>query len=124
VKKSRGQLLSVDFLVAVSLIAVCIGVLLQLSEFAHSRAETAAFLADNEAESIAALLHDGQSARIPAGAVYCARRVLLSGEVQSVHGNCDLFSCGRAVFSARRLESCVNAVGGVEACVLEVRTCC
>lgn len=117
--------MSVDFLVAVSLITVCIGLLLQFNEFAHARADAAAFLASNEAEAIAALLHDGNQARLPAAAVYCARRVLLGGEIQGVQGarDCDSFSCGRAVFSARRIESCVNSLGEAEACVLEVRTC-
>ncbi len=130
---SRGQLLSVDFLVAVSITAVCIGALLQLNEFSHSRADAEAFLADNKAEAIASFLHGGGSAAVPAGNVYCGRRVLLGGEVQGVAGagGCDSFSCGRAVFTARRIESCFPSPSATPpaptpppvACVLEVRTC-
>ncbi|MEM0475341.1 MAG: hypothetical protein QW343_00935 [Candidatus Norongarragalinales archaeon] len=136
----RGQLLSVDFLVASALLAVCVGVLLQYNEFLQSNAATAALVADNKAEAIAALLHSSEQQRIPREAVYCARRVLASGETQRIAGDCDAFSCGRVVFSARRIEACVPSPSpaitpapspapsplpspALEACVLEVRTC-
>ncbi len=128
----RAQLLSVDFLVAVSILAVCVGAIMQFNEFSHSRAELAAFLANNKAESIAALIHDEGFQAVPPNTEYCARHVFLEGgvqQIQEVFGDCSGFSCSsRGVFSARRLESCVPSptatpVPSPVACVLEVRAC-
>ena len=127
----RAQLLSVDFLVAVSILTVCMGAMLQFNEFSHSRAELAAFLANNKAESIAALIHDEGVQAVPSNTEYCARRVLLTQEIQPAHNDCATFSCNsRGVFSARRLESCIPSPAAPPApsptpvaCVLEVRTC-
>ena len=128
-RRRKAQLLSVDFIVAVSLIAVCIGVLLQFNELAHSRADSAAFVADNKAEAIAALVAGGEN--VPANTGYCARRVLTDGSIQPVNGDCEEFSCGRGVFVSRRIEACVPSPTATPpapspppvACVLEVRTC-
>lgn len=119
--------MSVDFLVAVSILTVCVGAVMQFNELSHSRAELSAVLANNKAESIAALIHDEGVQAVPQNFEYCARRVLATHEIQPVWDDCGSFSCdGRGVFSARRLESCESedpAVTQAVACVLEVRTC-
>jgi hypothetical protein len=124
-KTRRGQLLSVDFLIAVSLVAVCLGVLLQFNEATTNRALASAALANNEAESIAALLRAGKA--VPQHAVYCAQQTLSNGLIKSVRGDCSSFSCGgRAVFAARRLSVCEDDSVDppvMRACVLEVKSC-
>ncbi len=126
----KAQLLSVDFLIAVLLITVCVGVLLQFNEASLNRAGSAAFLADNKAEAIAALLHDGSA--VPNNAVYCVRFVLPDGVIQEPYGGCGgLPSCGRGVFVARRLARCEPSPTATPpvpspspvACLMEVKTC-
>jgi hypothetical protein len=130
-RKRKAQLLSVDFLVAVALITVCVGVLLQFNEASLNHAGSSAFLSDNKAESIAALLQDGKT--VPVNAVYCVRYALPDGVIQQPSGGCgDLSSCGgRGVFVARRFTRCEpspTALPSVPspspvACLMEVKTC-
>lgn len=113
-RKSKAQLLSMDFLIAVSLIAVALGVFLHYEERIEKSFFEYSERGSNKGETIAVVLLNEGSA--PVGEQFCAVYSNASGQVAS-QGSCPL-NCSKTVFSAMRLTNCNSS-----ACLMVVSAC-
>jgi len=110
-RHERGQLLSVDFLIAVSLLIASLALFTQYLERTQTRFSERVELSTNNAEVIAASLAGEGTLSNPQK--YCLQ--FSNDSKQYDYGACN---CPKNIFTARRLTSCENT-----ACVMEVRTC-
>lgn len=108
----KGQLFSMDFLVAVTLVTLALGITLQGLEFSQRGMALRAELANGTAEAIAGAIADNVSGAVTCAAPSCC--VAFSNGTSS----CGSLSCPRDVLTARRLMMC-----GGSACSVEVRAC-
>ncbi len=109
-RAQRGQLLSIDFLIAVSLLVFALALFTQYLERTQTRFSEYAEFSSNDAEAIAASLAGEGNLSNPKE--YCLQ---FSNGSRYDHGGC---VCPKNVFTARRLTLCEG-----EACVMEVHTC-
>lgn len=104
----KGQLFSVDAVIAIAVIAVVAGMAASASQSALSIGAKHAEISSTLAEAVAASAADGVKIDAP---THCLR-----------YGNgtdgCADFECPANVFSARRVIDC-----GTDPCLLEVLTC-
>ncbi|NYZ78233.1 hypothetical protein H0N96_02415 [Candidatus Micrarchaeota archaeon] len=114
-KNKRGQLLSIDFLIAVSLLVAALALFTQYLERTQTRFGEYTEFSTNNAEVIAAnLTGEGNLTNLQK---YCLS--FSNATLEYDHGGCN---CPKNVFVGRRLILC--SVGVVkQPCVMEVRTC-
>jgi CobQ-like glutamine amidotransferase family enzyme len=104
--------MSMDFLIAVSLLVASLALFTQYLERTQTRFGEYAEFSSNNAEAIAANLTGEGNLTNPQK--YCLSFSNATREYN--HGGC---ACPKNVFTARRLILCE----GAKACVMEVRTC-
>jgi hypothetical protein len=109
-RMKKGQLFTMDFMVAVAMLTAGIGFTLQLNELVHRNASLQAELVSNNADVIAEAFALNRTLSAPVN--FC--RYYGNGTT-----DCTSFSCAKNIFSARRLVPCI----GSSVCLLEVRTC-
>jgi hypothetical protein len=108
----KGQLFSMDFLVAAALVLLALGIVTQAMEASQRRLVQGAEEANGTARALAASLVGEGNATLSCSTPTCC--------VQWSNGtsNCASLACGRTVAVGRRLTSCAGTM-----CSLEVRVC-
>ena len=109
----KGQLFSMDFLIAVALVLLALGITLQALETSQRKLALEADLANGTAEAVV-----GALAGNTATALTCANPGCCISYSNGT-GNCAGLSCAKHVLAARRLTICT----GGAACLVEVRAC-
>ncbi|MBI3588502.1 hypothetical protein HY995_05280 [Candidatus Micrarchaeota archaeon] len=110
----RGQIISIDFLIAVAILALAIGAIAQAAEFAAAHNEQAAGLQLNSAWAIAEMASNGQGAG-GLGQRYCIR-------YSNGTDLCGSAPCGNGdTLAAQRAVACSGTPGGY--CLMNVVTC-
>ena len=111
---NRAQLFSIDFVIAVAVIAAGVGLLMQSHEFAFRNQALLADAQSNAAQSIADAVVAG--VELSAAPDYCT-------SFSNGSTDCQGFSCPKNVFVGKRLVLCVSGELVESACVMEVRAC-
>lgn len=111
---ARAQLFSMDFVIAVAVLAAGIGLLMQSHEFAFRNQALLADAQSNAAQSIADAFVAG--VELSAAPDHCV-------SYSNGSTDCQGFSCPKNVFVGRRLALCEGELGGQNACLMEVRAC-
>ncbi len=114
----RGQIFSIDFVLAIAILSLALAIALQTVDLAQRNAGIYARLQTDNAEMIAQNYTNGTAGFVPATA-YC---VAYRGDHNTTDQcNAVNFQCASNTFVFRRLIECQSPVK--EPCLLEVRTC-
>ena len=106
----RGQLISADVVVAIAVVTIIVGLMLNAVELSISVAEKHAVLSSTLVDAVAGGLAEGTN----------TSKVYSCSQYNASNATCAGFRCPLNTFSATRLIPCA---GDPPYCVLEVRTC-
>ncbi|MBU1197798.1 hypothetical protein KJ765_04795 [Candidatus Micrarchaeota archaeon] len=110
----KGQVFSIDFVLAIAVLSLSLGIALQMVDLSQKSADSYAELQTNQAEMIAMNITNptnGFNSATP----YCRR-------YSNGTDGCLIFQCVERTFVAQRLVEC-GPSGSQGPCLLEVRTC-
>ncbi len=112
----KGQIFSIDFVIAVAILTIAIGITLQTVDTFQKRMMIIEQTHTNHADVAAQYFLYNASGFEPA-TPYCY--VYSNGT-----GTCSAFSCSKNTFAATRLTACENtAVPTIEPCAVTIMTC-
>ncbi len=106
----KGQIFSIDFVLAIAVLSLSLGIALQTMDLAQKNGDVYAQLHSNQAELIAQNW-TYNTRNFSNTSPYCL-------QFSNGSGDCSAFACTENTFTAQRLVECPQGV-----CLLEVRTC-
>lgn len=115
-RKRRGQVFTADFIIAVSILVVGLGALLQSAELSERSAAVRVNTFSSLSDPLAEMIATGKPYLAPTN--YCVR--YSNG---TSYASCNTFSCdyfGGNTFLTQRMVTCT---GGTGFCLLRVYTC-
>ncbi|MEK6953422.1 MAG: hypothetical protein AABX01_00315 [Candidatus Micrarchaeota archaeon] len=123
----RAQLFSMDFVIAMAILTIAIGVTLQTVDNFQKRVQFIEGAQTNNAEMIAQA-YVSNSTGPPWSIPGFANATPYCYQFSNTTGNCDLgggFKCPKNTFTATRLLRCTNTAlpAGYYACSIQIRAC-